>query len=170
MLSLKNMFYAATATSLLLSLNSCAPKNPAQAITGDAAEKVYIAPGKHDEFYNIVSGGFSGQVSVYGLPSGRLFRQIPVFSQNPESGWGYSEETKPMLNTSHGFAPWDDSHHIALSTTNGEHDGRWAFINANNIEEKVLIWQTIIHVAFLFSALAIAATDRLLSGSSAHKH
>ena len=132
MLSLKNMFYAATATSLLLSLNSCAPKNPAQAITGDAAEKVYIAPGKHDEFYNIVSGGFSGQVSVYGLPSGRLFRQIPVFSQNPESGWGYSEETKPMLNTSHGFAPWDDSHHIALSTTNGEHDGRWAFINANN--------------------------------------
>ena len=44
------------------------------------------------------------------------------------------------------------------------------FINANNIEEKVLIWQTIIHVAFLFSALAIAATDRLLSGSSAHKH
>lgn len=44
------------------------------------------------------------------------------------------------------------------------------FINANNIEEKVLIWQTVIHVAFLFSALAIAATDRLLSGSSSHKH
>jgi nitrous-oxide reductase len=37
-----------------------------------------------------------------------------------------------MLNTSHGFVPWDDLHHIALSTTSGEHDGRWAFANANN--------------------------------------
>lgn len=37
-----------------------------------------------------------------------------------------------MLNTSHGFVPWDDLHHIALSVTNGEHDGRWAFGNANN--------------------------------------
>lgn len=123
---------AATLPIVLASLQGCAPKNPTQAITGDAAEKVYVAPGKHDEFYNIVSGGFSGQVTVYGLPSGRLFRQIPVFSQNPESGWGYSEETKPMLMTSHGFAPWDDSHHIALSTTNGEHNGKWAFVNGNN--------------------------------------
>jgi nitrous-oxide reductase len=28
--------------------------------------------------------------------------------------------------------PWDDLHHIALSTTRGEHDGRWAFANGNN--------------------------------------
>jgi nitrous-oxide reductase len=61
-----------------------------------------------------------------------LFRIIPVFSQFPENGYGYSEETKPMLNTSHGYVPWDDLHHIALSVTNGEHDGRWAFGNGNN--------------------------------------
>ena len=100
--------------------------------TSGAAEKVYVPPGKHDEFYNIVSGGFSGNVSVYGLPSGRLFRVIPVFSQVPESGWGYTEETKPMLNTSHGQLPWDDSHHITLSVTKGVHDARWAFVNSNN--------------------------------------
>ena len=47
-------------------------------------EKAYVAPGKYDEFYNFVSGGFSGQLSVYGLPSGRLFRVIPVFSVDPE--------------------------------------------------------------------------------------
>lgn len=111
---------------------SCKPSGPAQAITGDAAAKAYVAPGKYDEFYNVVSGGFNGQMSIYGLPSGRLFRIIPVFSVFPENGWGYSEESKPMLNTSHGFVPWDDLHHIALSTTNGEHDGRWAFGNANN--------------------------------------
>ncbi len=79
-----------------------------------------------------MSGGFSGQMSVYGLPSGRLLRVIPVFSTDPEKGWGYSEETKPMLNTSHGMVPWDDLHHVQLSKTNGEYDGKWVFANANN--------------------------------------
>jgi uncharacterized protein (TIGR00645 family) len=36
------------------------------------------------------------------------------------------------------------------------------FINAENYSEKVLLWQTLIHVTFLLSALAIAATDRLM--------
>ncbi len=110
----------------------CSSQNAAGSVFSDAASKVYVEPGKHDEFYNIVSGGFSGQVTVYGLPSGRLLRIIPVFSASPESGYGYSEETKPMLNTSHGYVPWDDTHHPTLSQTNGEQDGRWAFINANN--------------------------------------
>ncbi|MBK7572570.1 MAG: Sec-dependent nitrous-oxide reductase [Bacteroidetes bacterium] len=113
-------------------LFSCKPKNAGNAISGDAAAKAYVAPGKYDQFYNFVSGGFSGQVSVYGLPSGRLLRVIPVFSVDPEKGYGYSEETKPMLNTSHGIIPWDDSHHTELSQTNGETDGRWCFINGNN--------------------------------------
>ncbi|MBL0269029.1 MAG: Sec-dependent nitrous-oxide reductase [Chitinophagaceae bacterium] len=114
-----------------LSLTGCKPKGAGSAAGGDAS-KTFIAPGKYDEFYNFVSGGFSGQMSVYGIPSGRLFRVIPVFSVDPEKGYGYSEETKAMLNTSHGFVPWDDLHHIALTLTNGEHDGRWAFGNANN--------------------------------------
>ena len=102
------------------------------AIAGNAAERVYIAPGKHDSHYGFISGGFSGQLAVYGLPSGRLFRVIPVFSQDPEKGYGYNEETKPMLMTSHGFVPWGDSHHPDISQTNGEVDGRWVFINENN--------------------------------------
>jgi nitrous-oxide reductase len=110
----------------------CRPKTPGSVSVGDAASKVYVAPGQYDEFYNIVSGGFNGQMSVVGLPSGRVFKIVPVFSVYPENGYGYSEESKPMLNTSHGFVPWDDLHHIALSTTKGEHDGRWAFGNANN--------------------------------------
>ena len=117
---------------VLFSFVSCRPKNVASAVTSDAASKTYVPPGKYDEFYNFLSGGFSGQMSVYGLPSGRLFRVIPVFSVDPEKGYGYSEETKPMLNTSHGFVPWDDLHHTELSQTNGEVDGRWIFGNANN--------------------------------------
>jgi len=37
------------------------------------------------------------------------------------------------------------------------------FINADNYTDKVLLWQTVIHIAFLFSALAIAYADRLMS-------
>lgn len=131
---MKNKFVKAIFAIVLGSalFTSCKPKNSGDAVSGDAAQKAYVAPGKYDEFYNFVSGGFSGQLSVYGLPSGRLFRVIPVFSVDPEKGWGYSEETKPMLNTSNGFVPWDDLHHTELSQTNGEVDGRWVFGNANN--------------------------------------
>jgi nitrous-oxide reductase len=117
---------------LISGFYSCKPKNAADAIGGDAAQRVYVAPGKYDEFYNFVSGGFNGQMTVYGLPSGRLLKIVPIFSVFPENGYGYSEETKPMLNTSHGFVPWDDQHHLELSQTNGEIDGRWIFANANN--------------------------------------
>jgi len=42
------------------------------------------------------------------------------------------------------------------------------FINAGNYTDKVLIAQTVIHVVFLLSAMAIAMTDRLLH--AAHPH
>jgi nitrous-oxide reductase len=128
----KNTLQMIVATSLAVAVIACKPKNAGNAVSGDVAAKAYVAPGKYDSYYNFVSGGFSGQISTYGLPSGRLLRVIPVFSVDPEKGWGYSEETKPMLNTSHGFVPWDDLHHTELSQTNGEIDGRWIFGNANN--------------------------------------
>jgi len=107
-------------------------QNSKGALGSNAADKVYVAPGEYDEYYAFISGGFSGQLSVYGLPSGRLFKVIPVFSQDAEKAYGYNEETKAMLNTSFGFVPWDDSHHPDISQTNGELDGRYVFINGNN--------------------------------------
>ncbi|TGN03373.1 Sec-dependent nitrous-oxide reductase [Leptospira dzoumogneensis] len=102
------------------------------ALASDAAKRVYVAPGEKDEVYAFLSGGFSGQMSVYGIPSARLFKIIPVFSVFPENGYGYDEETKNMLRTTHGYVPWDDSHHIEASMTDGKQDGRWLFLNANN--------------------------------------
>lgn len=110
---------------------SCAGSQQAGS-TDDAASKVYVPPGQHDEFYAFMSGGFSGNLTVHGLPSGRLLKTVPVFSQFPENGYGYTEETKAMLMTSHGFIPWDDAHHPELSQTDGVPDGRWIFINGNN--------------------------------------
>ena len=37
------------------------------------------------------------------------------------------------------------------------------FINAENYTDKVLLWQTAIHIAFLLSAMAIALPDRLMT-------
>ena len=36
------------------------------------------------------------------------------------------------------------------------------FINAANYTEQVLMWQTLIHITFLLSAIAIAYTDKLM--------
>jgi len=44
------------------------------------------------------------------------------------------------------------------------------FINAANYEPKVLMWQTIIHVTFLLSALAIAYTDKILNSTNRASH
>ena len=130
----KSSIYALASLCLLGGVfHACKPKKAGHiAVDDDAAKQVYVAPGHYDEYYDFVSGGFSGQVSVYGIPSGRLLKVIPVFSQNGENGYGYDENTKPLLNTSFGFVPWDDSHHTQLSETNAMYDGRWLFINANN--------------------------------------
>jgi len=44
------------------------------------------------------------------------------------------------------------------------------FINAANYTQQVLMWQTLIHIAFLFSALAIAMTDRLMAPAPRSDH
>ncbi|HET7630797.1 MAG TPA: Sec-dependent nitrous-oxide reductase [Gemmatimonadaceae bacterium] len=119
---------------LAFATGSCTRKTASSGglVAGDAASRVYVPPGSYDEFYAFLSGGFSGQVNVYGLPSGRLLKEIPVFSQFAQDGYGYDEDSRDMLTTTAGFIPWDDAHHPEISMTDGVPDGRWLFINANN--------------------------------------
>ncbi len=132
-LTIKSLPFLVLIAVMFTACNSSGTSNGNRgALASTAAEKVYVAPGEHDEYYAFFSGGYSGNLTVYGLPSGRMFKEIPVFSQFPTNGYGYSEETKPMLNTSHGFVPWDDLHHPDISQTNGKLDGRWIFVNGNN--------------------------------------
>ena len=44
------------------------------------------------------------------------------------------------------------------------------FINAQNTDYKVLVAQTVIHIAFLLSAMAIASTDRLMGQKEKSEH
>jgi len=113
----------------------CAPSAPAarKAAGGTsdiavAAMKTYVAPGDLDEYYMFASGGHSGNIYIYGIPSMRHISTIPVYSPYPATGYGFDDDSKKMLG---GFT-WGDVHHPALSETNGEYDGRWLFVNEMN--------------------------------------
>ncbi|MFH2053686.1 MAG: nitrous-oxide reductase, partial [bacterium] len=119
------MVFAAAALAGLLANGCNGGGNGAGDAAGDAARRVYVAPGEYDDYYAFLSGGHSGQVFVYGLPSGRHLNTIPVFTPESASGWGFDEDSKAMLG---GFL-WGDAHHPGLSETAGDYDGRWLFIN-----------------------------------------
>jgi len=98
-----------------------------------AAVKTYVPTGKYDEYVMFSSGGHSGQVLVIGLPSMRLLKVIGVFTPEPWQGWGYGDrKTMEVLQAgSVDGKPitWADTHHPALSETNGDYDGQFLFIN-----------------------------------------
>jgi nitrous-oxide reductase len=120
----------------MIGYGACSPSAPdtgRRSATGSsdsaiAAQKTYVAPGDLDEYYFFASGGHSGNVYVYGVPSMRHLSTIPVFTPYPATGYGFDDESKAML----GGLTWGDAHHPALSETNGDYDGRWLFINEMN--------------------------------------
>jgi nitrous-oxide reductase len=100
-----------------------------------AAAKTYTPTGKRDEFIAFSSGGQSGQVIVYGVPSMRILKYIGVFTPEPWQGYGYDEESKAVLkqgSINGKDITWGDTHHPAISETNGEQDGKFLFINDKN--------------------------------------
>jgi len=44
-----------------------------------------------------------------------------------------------------------------------------SFINASHYDEKTLLWQTMIHLTFVVSALAIAYTEKITQSTHIHK-
>jgi nitrous-oxide reductase len=101
----------------------------AEAQAASAAQQVYVPPGKLDDYYAFLSGGQSGSVFVYGIPSCRFIKEIPIFE--PRAGLGYANnpgsETYKRLAASGPL--WGDTHHPVLSQTDGRYDGHWLWIN-----------------------------------------
>ena len=99
----------------------------------EGALKTYLPGGVYDEFILFASGGHSGQVLVFGVPSMKLYRVIGVFTPEPWQGYGYgAKETMDILkNGSNGvrYLTWGDVHHPEISRTNAEFDGEWLFVN-----------------------------------------
>ena len=97
-----------------------------------AAAKTYTPTGKRDEFIVFSSGGQSGQVIVYGVPSMRILKYIGVFTPEPWQGYGFDDESKAVLaegKIKGKTINFGDTHHPALSETNGDSDGQYLFIN-----------------------------------------
>ena len=96
------------------------------------AAKTYNPSGVHDKYVVFSSGGQSGQVIVYGVPSMRILKYIGVFTPEPWQGYGYDEESKAVLAQGRirgKDITWGDTHHPGLSETDGKYDGKWLAIN-----------------------------------------
>ena len=123
---------AGLAAIAVLAATRCAPRTSDSAANASdlaaAAQKVYVPPGDVDPYYLFASGGHSGQVYVYGVPSMRHISTIPVFTPYPATGYGFDDDSKKML----AGLTWGDVHHPALSETKGDYDGRWLFVNEMN--------------------------------------
>ena len=100
-----------------------------------AAAKTYVPTGKRDEFVAFSSGGQSGQLIVYGIPSMRILKYVAVFTPEPWQGYGFDDESKKVLAQGRVNGKdilFGDTHHPAISETDGVYDGRWLFINDKN--------------------------------------
>lgn len=97
-----------------------------------AAAKTYTPTGGRDEFLAFSSGGQSGHVMVYGIPSMRILKYIGVFTPEPWQGYGFDDESKAVLAQGKIEGKdilFGDTHHPALSETDGDSDGQFLFIN-----------------------------------------
>ena len=96
------------------------------------AAKTYNPTGVKDEFIVFSSGGQSGQVIVYGVPSMKILKYIGVFTPEPWQGYGYDKDSLSVLrqgNIREKEINWGDTHHPGLSETNAKYDGKWLAIN-----------------------------------------
>ena len=107
-----------------------APKAAAPAHGGGMS--VERAPGQLDDYYGLWSGGHSGEVRVYGLPTGRELKRIPVFNPDLLTGWGITNESKMIMGTkADGSLKYrtGDTHHVHGSYEDGTYDGKYAWVN-----------------------------------------
>ncbi|SFV64625.1 Nitrous-oxide reductase [hydrothermal vent metagenome] len=96
------------------------------------AAKTYNPTGGRDEYIVFSSGGQSGQMIVYGVPSMRILKYIAVFTPEPWQGYGYDVDSLKVLregNIRGREINWGDTHHPALSEKDGKYDGKWLVIN-----------------------------------------
>lgn len=91
----------------------------------DKGNSPHVDPGKLDKYYGFWSGGQSGEIRCYGVPSMRELKRIPVFNFDCTSGYGITDRSKKLL----GGYKAGDTHHVHLSYEDGTYDGKYVYVN-----------------------------------------
>jgi nitrous-oxide reductase len=97
----------------------------------EAALRTFVPPGKYDDFVMITSGGHRGTIMLYGIPSMRLLKEVPVYAPDAWQGWGQGDTESAEILKKGSFGDglptqtWGDLHHPQISLTNGKYDGEW---------------------------------------------
>jgi len=145
----RRKFFGTTAVAtlagagLVMGLSSCKKEGQTETVgktsevTGEASRAVApgefeVHPGKLDSYYIFSSGGHSGEMRVFGLPSGRILKRIPVFNIDPMVGWGITNESKAIMGTNpDGSLKYitGDTHHVHGSYTDGTYDSKYLWTN-----------------------------------------
>jgi nitrous-oxide reductase len=138
----RRKFFGTTAVAtlagagLVMGLASC-KKDGETALTGKALEasgggKFDVLPGKLDTYYTFSSAGHNGEVRIYGVPSGRTLKRIPVFNVDCLVGWGITNESKAIMGTNaDGSLKYmtGDTHHVHGSYTDGTYNSKYLWTN-----------------------------------------
>lgn len=128
---------------LVMGLASCKKEGQTAAVGkaaeagGDASRAVTpgefdVHPGKLDSYYIFSSAGHNGEVRIYGLPSGRTLKRIPVFNVDCMVGWGITNESKKIMGTNpDGSLKYltGDTHHVHGSYTDGTYNSKYLWTN-----------------------------------------
>src|SRR5262249_43110050 len=83
----------------------------------EAALKTFVPPGKYDDFVMVTSGGHRGSVLLYGIPSMRLLKEVPVYAPDSWQGWAQGNIDSDEVLKKGSFAEglptqtWGDLHH-----------------------------------------------------------
>ena len=129
---------------MAIGLTACKKDDAAAPAAGKAAEtggdasravapgEFEVHPGKLDDYYVFSSAGHNGEMRIYGLPSGRTLKRIPVFNIDPMVGWGITNESKQVIGTKpDGSLKYitGDTHHVHGSYNDGTYDGKYLWTN-----------------------------------------